>query len=141
MGCEPPAIGSGSSMPGVGRGALGKLRLAGDRPHGGVFRLDDARRKDPQPSGRLEQVVLIVHEQPIGENGDILMSELQKRLKGGFFVSSMMGVTDGAFCARVLGTRQQGAPPCAMVQTGAYLGEDDIIRYDDVYARGQGAKG
>ncbi|QFT62738.1 mannose-1-phosphate guanylyltransferase/mannose-6-phosphate isomerase [Roseivivax sp. THAF30] len=27
------------------------------------------------------------------------------------------------------------------VQTGRYLGEDDIIRYDDVYARGQGAKG
>lgn len=27
------------------------------------------------------------------------------------------------------------------VQTGAYLGEDDIIRYDDRYARGQGAKG
>ena len=27
------------------------------------------------------------------------------------------------------------------VQTGAYLGEDDIIRYADVYARGQGAKG
>ncbi|MGB5865330.1 MAG: mannose-1-phosphate guanylyltransferase/mannose-6-phosphate isomerase [Sulfitobacter sp.] len=27
------------------------------------------------------------------------------------------------------------------VQTGAYLGEDDIMRYDDVYARGQGAKG
>ena len=27
------------------------------------------------------------------------------------------------------------------VQTGIYLGEDDIIRYDDVYARGQGAKG
>lgn len=27
------------------------------------------------------------------------------------------------------------------VQTGAYLGEDDITRYDDVYARGQGAKG
>lgn len=27
------------------------------------------------------------------------------------------------------------------VQTGAYLGEDDIIRYDDIYARGQGAKG
>ena len=27
------------------------------------------------------------------------------------------------------------------VQTGGYLGEDDIIRYDDVYARGQGAKG
>ncbi len=27
------------------------------------------------------------------------------------------------------------------VQTGAYLGEDDITRYEDVYARGQGAKG
>lgn len=27
------------------------------------------------------------------------------------------------------------------VQTGAYLGEDDIVRYDDRYARGQGAKG
>ncbi len=27
------------------------------------------------------------------------------------------------------------------VQTGTYLGEDDIVRYDDVYARGQGAKG
>ncbi|PVA05386.1 mannose-1-phosphate guanylyltransferase/mannose-6-phosphate isomerase [Thalassorhabdomicrobium marinisediminis] len=27
------------------------------------------------------------------------------------------------------------------VQTGAYLGEDDIIRYEDVYARGEGAKG
>ncbi len=27
------------------------------------------------------------------------------------------------------------------VQTGAYLGEDDIVRYDDIYARGQGPKG
>ena len=27
------------------------------------------------------------------------------------------------------------------VQTGSYLGEEDIIRYEDVYARGQGAKG
>lgn len=27
------------------------------------------------------------------------------------------------------------------VQTGAYLGEDDIIRYEDKYARGQGARG
>ena len=27
------------------------------------------------------------------------------------------------------------------VQTGSYLGEDDIIRHEDVYARGQGAKG
>jgi len=27
------------------------------------------------------------------------------------------------------------------VQTGSYLGEDDIIRYEDAYARGHGAKG
>tara|TARA_R110002094_G_scaffold98062_1_gene98721 strand:+ start:4240 stop:5694 length:1455 start_codon:yes stop_codon:yes gene_type:complete len=27
------------------------------------------------------------------------------------------------------------------VQTGSYLGEDDIFRYEDVYSRGQGAKG
>lgn len=27
------------------------------------------------------------------------------------------------------------------VQAGSYLGEDDIIRYDDIYARGQGARG
>jgi mannose-1-phosphate guanylyltransferase / mannose-6-phosphate isomerase len=27
------------------------------------------------------------------------------------------------------------------VQTGSYFGEDDIIRYEDVYARGQGARG
>jgi mannose-1-phosphate guanylyltransferase / mannose-6-phosphate isomerase len=27
------------------------------------------------------------------------------------------------------------------VQTGTYLGEDDIIRHEDVYARGGGAKG
>ncbi len=27
------------------------------------------------------------------------------------------------------------------VQTGSYFGEDDIIRYDDVYARDRGAKG
>lgn len=27
------------------------------------------------------------------------------------------------------------------VQTGIYLGEDDIVRYEDIYARGQGAKG
>ena len=27
------------------------------------------------------------------------------------------------------------------VQTGSYLGEDDIIRHEDIYARGQGAKG
>ncbi len=27
------------------------------------------------------------------------------------------------------------------VQTGSYLGEDDIIRYEDIYSRGQGARG
>ena len=27
------------------------------------------------------------------------------------------------------------------VQAGSYFGEDDIIRYDDVYARGQGPNG
>ncbi|SDD71569.1 mannose-1-phosphate guanylyltransferase/mannose-1-phosphate guanylyltransferase / mannose-6-phosphate isomerase [Paracoccus isoporae] len=27
------------------------------------------------------------------------------------------------------------------VQTGSYLGEDDIVRHDDIYARGQGARG
>lgn len=27
------------------------------------------------------------------------------------------------------------------VQTGSYFGEDDIVRYDDMYARGQGARG
>ena len=27
------------------------------------------------------------------------------------------------------------------VQTGTYLGNDDIIRFENVYARGQGAKG
>ena len=26
------------------------------------------------------------------------------------------------------------------VQTGSYFGEDDIIRYEDAYARGQGVK-
>lgn len=36
-----------------------------------------------------------------------------------------------------------GKVPMALieVQTGTYLGEDDIIRYEDVYSRGQGAKG
>jgi tRNA-dihydrouridine synthase len=47
------------------------------------------------------------------------MAGLQERLRGGFFVSSMMRVTDGAFCARAL----QAGGPCAMVQTGAYLAE------------------
>jgi mannose-1-phosphate guanylyltransferase/mannose-6-phosphate isomerase len=46
-----------------------------------------------------------------------------------------------------LGTRHRlenpGRLPMVLieVQTGAYLGEDDITRYEDVYARGQGARG
>ena len=41
---------------------------------------------------------------------------LRQALGGGFFLSSMMGITDGAFCA----SRSRG---CAMVQLGAYLAE------------------
>lgn len=39
--------------------------------------------------------------------------------------------------------RNPGQVPMVLieVQTGSYLGEDDIVRYEDVYARGQGAKG
>ena len=46
-----------------------------------------------------------------------------------------------------LGTRHRlenpGKLPMVLieVQTGAYLGEDDITRYEDVYARGQGPRG
>jgi tRNA-dihydrouridine synthase len=47
------------------------------------------------------------------------MTALAKQLRGGLFVSSMMGVTDGAFCARTL----KGKHRTAMVQTGAYLAE------------------
>ncbi|MEM2739516.1 MAG: hypothetical protein QXQ29_01780 [Candidatus Bathyarchaeia archaeon] len=43
-------------------------------------------------------------------------SSLRGKLRGGFFVSSMGGVTDGAFCA----SRGRG---CIMVQLGAYLAE------------------
>lgn len=42
--------------------------------------------------------------------------ELRDKLRGGFFLSSMGGVTDGAFCA----SRGRG---CIMVQLGAYLAE------------------
>ncbi len=42
--------------------------------------------------------------------------DLQARLRGGLFLSSMMDITDGAFCA----SRSAG---CAMVQLGAYLAE------------------
>jgi len=41
---------------------------------------------------------------------------LHERLKGGLFLSSMMGHTDGSFCAE----RGEG---CAVVQIGAYLAE------------------
>jgi tRNA-dihydrouridine synthase len=42
----------------------------------------------------------------------------------------MMGVTDGAWCARVLGTRLEGDQGCAMVQTGAYLAEPTATEED-----------
>jgi tRNA-dihydrouridine synthase/flavodoxin len=54
-----------------------------------------------------------------GKWEDGSMTELKGQLKGGVFLSSMMGVTDGAFCARTL----QGKHGVAMVQTGAYLAE------------------
>lgn len=41
---------------------------------------------------------------------------LQSKLRHSFFLSSMMGVTDGVFCSQ----RSKG---CAMVQLGAYLAE------------------
>ena len=41
---------------------------------------------------------------------------LRQELGGGLFLSSMMGITDGAFCA-------QRSGGCAMVQLGAYLAE------------------
>ena len=44
---------------------------------------------------------------------------LRQELGGGLFLSSMMGITDGAFCARTL----KGKHGIAMVQTGAYLAE------------------
>jgi mannose-6-phosphate isomerase-like protein (cupin superfamily) len=31
--------------------------------------------------------------------------------------------------------RMENADKVLMVQTGSYLGEDDILRYEDVYAR------
>jgi len=39
--------------------------------------------------------------------------------------------------------RNPGENPMELieVQTGTYFGEDDIFRYDDIYSRGQGAKG
>ena len=46
-----------------------------------------------------------------------------------------------------LGAVHRMENPCKLsltlieVQTGSYFGEDDIIRYEDVYSRGQGAKG
>jgi tRNA-dihydrouridine synthase len=58
------------------------------------------------------------------------MVELQKKLQGGLFVSSMMGITDGAWCARVLDARLQGDHGCAMVQTGAYLAEPNATAKD-----------
>ncbi|MBN1643190.1 MAG: hypothetical protein JXA09_18295 [Anaerolineae bacterium] len=56
---------------------------------------------------------------------------LRRELGGGFFLSSMMGITDGAFCA-------QRSAGCAMVQLGAYLAEptataDEIGSHGDSF--------
>ncbi len=45
--------------------------------------------------------------------------ELQEELRGKLFLSSMMNITDGAFCSG----RSEG---CAMVQIGAYLAEPPV---------------
>jgi len=42
--------------------------------------------------------------------------EIRKKLQNGLFLSSMMGITDGSFCA-------ERSEKCAMVQIGAYLAE------------------
>ena len=47
---------------------------------------------------------------------DMRADEIREKLRGKLFLSSMMGVTDGAFCA------ERGGG-CAMVQIGAYLAE------------------
>ena len=60
---------------------------------------------------------------------DKTTKKLYSRLEGGFFLSSMMAVTDGAFCAE----RSGG---CAMVQLGAYLAEPTA----DVEAKGADAE-
>ena len=44
------------------------------------------------------------------------LAERYGKLRNGFFLSSMMGLTDGLYCAQ----RSKG---CAMVQLGAYLAE------------------
>jgi tRNA-dihydrouridine synthase len=54
------------------------------------------------------------------------MNRLQQQLRGGLFLSSMMGVTDGAFCARSL----KGKHGLVMVQTGAYLAEPGATAED-----------
>lgn len=54
------------------------------------------------------------------------MNTLKQQLQNGFYLSSMMGVTDGAFCARTL----KGDHRTAMVQTGAYLAEPTATEED-----------
>jgi tRNA-dihydrouridine synthase len=54
------------------------------------------------------------------------MNTPKQQLQGGLFLSSMMGVTDGVFCARTL----EGRHGLAMVQTGAYLAEPTATAED-----------
>ena len=49
------------------------------------------------------------------------LADLRDELRNGLFLSSMMGITDGAFCA-------QRSAGCAMVQLGAYLAEPSADR-------------
>jgi tRNA-dihydrouridine synthase len=51
------------------------------------------------------------------------LAELYGKLRKGFFLSSMMGLTDGLYCAQ----RSKG---CAMVQLGAYLAEPTATAED-----------
>lgn len=51
-----------------------------------------------------------------GVDSSMRFKELRNRLRRGIFLSSMMGITDGKYCAE----RGQG---CAMTQLGAYLAE------------------
>ena len=61
------------------------------------------------------------------------LQELKVKLSGGLFLSSMMGVTDGKFCAE----RGRG---CAMVQLGAYLAEPTEYGKEDWFLPPQSAE-
>lgn len=49
------------------------------------------------------------------------LEEIREKLRGGFFLSSMMEITNGSFCSE----RSRG---CSMIQIGAYLAEPPAYR-------------